>query len=90
MESLSLRRQEFLWRGFTRKVWKLDSCGPSCIPSKIFRNLCQSSKTHTTCQQMTLTYSSRGLPDSSAGKESAYNAGDSGLIPGSEVPLEKG
>ena len=31
-----------------------------------------------------------GFPDSSAGKESACNAGDLGLIPGWEDPLEKG
>ena len=30
------------------------------------------------------------FPGSSAGKESACNAGDSGSIPGQEVPLEKG
>ena len=30
------------------------------------------------------------LPGSSAGKESASNAGDPGLIPGGEDPLEKG
>ena len=30
-----------------------------------------------------------GFPDGSAGKESAYNAGDTSLIPGSEGPLEK-
>ena len=30
-----------------------------------------------------------GFPDSSAGKESACNAGDLGLIPGWEDPLEK-
>ena len=30
------------------------------------------------------------LPGSSAGKESASNAGDPGLIPGGEYPLEKG
>ena len=29
-------------------------------------------------------------PDSSAGKESACNVGDPGLILGQEVPLEKG
>ena len=32
----------------------------------------------------------KGFPGSSAGKESASNAGDPGWIPGSEVPLEKG
>ena len=32
----------------------------------------------------------KGFPGSLAGKESACNAGDVGLIPGSEVPLEKG
>ena len=31
-----------------------------------------------------------GFPGSSASKESACNAGDPGLIPGSEDPLEKG
>ena len=31
-----------------------------------------------------------GFPVSSAGKESACNAGDPGLIPGQEDPLEKG
>ena len=31
-----------------------------------------------------------GFPSSSAGKESACNAGDPGSIPGSEDPLEKG
>ena len=31
-----------------------------------------------------------GLPDSSVGKESTCNAGDLGLIPGQEDPLEKG
>ena len=31
-----------------------------------------------------------GFPGSSAGKESACNAGDPGLIPGSERSLEKG
>ena len=31
-----------------------------------------------------------GFPDSSADKESACNAGDLGLIPGWEDPLEKG
>ena len=31
-----------------------------------------------------------GFPGSSAGKESTCNAGDPSLIPGSEVPLEKG
>ena len=31
-----------------------------------------------------------GFPGSSAGKDSAYNAGEYGLIPGSEDPLEKG
>ena len=30
------------------------------------------------------------FPDSSVGKESACNAGDPGLIPGWEDPLEKG
>ena len=30
-----------------------------------------------------------GFPGSSAGKESACNAGDPGLIPGQEDPLEK-
>ena len=63
MESLSLRRQEFLWPGFSGKVWKLDSSGPSCIPSKVFRNLNKSSKPHSACQQVTLTYSSQGLPE---------------------------
>ena len=29
-------------------------------------------------------------PDGSVGKESTYNAGDSGLVPGWEDPLEKG
>ena len=31
-----------------------------------------------------------GFPDSSVGKESACNAGDPGLIPGSDDSLEKG
>ena len=31
-----------------------------------------------------------GFPGSSAGKESAFNAGDPGSIPGWEDPLEKG
>ena len=31
-----------------------------------------------------------GFPDSSVGKESTCNAGDPGLIPGQEDPLEKG
>ena len=31
-----------------------------------------------------------GFPGSSAGKESTCNAGDPGLIPGWEDPLEKG
>ena len=31
-----------------------------------------------------------GFPDSLVGKESACNAGDPGLIPGREDPLEKG
>ena len=31
-----------------------------------------------------------GFLGSSPGKESAYNAGDYSLIPGSEDPLEKG
>ena len=31
-----------------------------------------------------------GFPDSSAGKESAWNAGDTGSIPGQEDLLEKG
>ena len=31
-----------------------------------------------------------GFPGSSAGKESACNAGDPSSIPGSEDPLEKG
>ena len=31
-----------------------------------------------------------GFPGDSDGKESTCNAGDSGLIPGSEDPLEKG
>ena len=31
-----------------------------------------------------------GFPDSSAGKESACNAGDPGSIPGSGDPLEEG
>ena len=31
-----------------------------------------------------------GFPDSSIGKESACNAGDRGLTPGWEDPLEKG
>ena len=35
-------------------------------------------------------HKSCGFPGSSAGKESACNAGDSGSIPGQEVPLEKG
>ena len=30
------------------------------------------------------------FPDGSGGKESAYNAGDPGLIPGQEDPMEKG
>ena len=30
------------------------------------------------------------FPDSSVGKESACNAGDPGLVPGLERPLEKG
>ena len=33
---------------------------------------------------------SMGFPDSSVGKESACNAGDPGLIPGSGSSLEKG
>ena len=37
----------------------------------------------------TCTYVS-GLPSGSDGKESAYNAGDPGSIPGPEDPLEKG
>ena len=32
----------------------------------------------------------KGFPDSSVDKESAYNAGDSSLIPGQEDPLKKG
>ena len=32
----------------------------------------------------------KGFPGGSDGKESACNAGDLGLIPGQEVPLEKG
>ena len=32
----------------------------------------------------------RGFPDGSGGKDSACNAGDLGLIPGSEDSLEKG
>ena len=32
----------------------------------------------------------KGLPSSSAGKESACNAGDLGLIPRLDDPLEKG
>ena len=32
----------------------------------------------------------KSIPDSSVGKESACNAGDPGLIPGREDPLEKG
>ena len=35
-------------------------------------------------------FSTRGFPDSSAGKESACNAGHPGSIPGLEEPLEKG
>ena len=31
-----------------------------------------------------------GFPDNSVGKESAWNAGDPGSIPGLEDPLEKG
>ena len=31
-----------------------------------------------------------GFPDSSVGKESAYNAGDPGLIPGSERSAGEG
>ena len=31
-----------------------------------------------------------GFPGSSDGKESAFNAGDMGLIPGSRDPLKKG
>ena len=31
-----------------------------------------------------------GFPDSSVGKESAWNAGNPGSIPGLEDPLEKG
>ena len=31
-----------------------------------------------------------GFPDGSVGKESTCNAGDQGLIPGLEDPLEKG
>jgi len=31
-----------------------------------------------------------GFPDSLVGKESAYNPGDPGSIPGSEDPLDKG
>ena len=33
---------------------------------------------------------SEGFPGGSDDKGSSYNAGDSGLIPGSEDPLEKG
>ena len=32
----------------------------------------------------------KGFPGGSAGKQSACNAGDPGLIPGQEDPLEKG
>ena len=32
----------------------------------------------------------KGFPDSSVGKESACNAGDPGLIPGSGRSMEKG
>ena len=32
----------------------------------------------------------KGFPDSSVDKESAYNAGDSSLIPGQEDSLQKG
>ena len=32
----------------------------------------------------------QGIPDSSVGKESAYNAGDPGLIPGSERSAGEG
>ena len=35
-------------------------------------------------------FRAEGFPGSSAGKESAYNAGDPGSIPGGEDPLEKG
>ena len=36
------------------------------------------------------TSAPQGFPDSSVGKESAYNAGDPGLIPGSGRSTEKG
>ena len=34
-------------------------------------------------------FRAEGFPGSSAGKESAYNAGDPGSIPSREDPLEK-
>ena len=37
-----------------------------------------------------MIYDIQSFSGSSAGKESACNAGDPGLIPRSEVPLEKG
>ena len=37
-----------------------------------------------------MVLSTKGFPCGSAGKESACNAGDLGLIPGLEDPLEKG
>ena len=39
---------------------------------------------------LSITLRPRGFPGGSDGKESAYSAGDPGLIPGSEDPLEKG
>ena len=50
--------------------------------------LCNQEDTHY--YVCVLKINEKGFPGSSAGKESACNAGDPGLIPRPEDPLEKG
>ena len=49
--------------------------------------ICDEIHTHTHTHTHTYIY---GFPDSSVGKKSAYNAGDCGLIPGSERSAGEG